>query len=75
MKVIINGLYQKNFVHDNWAILGPQKAHLIGSKNFFKILKNERSQWIHENFISCSLRKKFIWDNLIFLAFRPFFTV
>ena len=28
-----------------------------------------------KNFISCFSRKKFIWSNLIFLAFRPFFTI
>ena len=40
-----NGLYQKKFVQDKWAILGPKMAHpqlWIDSKNFFKILQNER---------------------------------
>ena len=42
-----NGLYQKKFVHDKWAILGLKMAHphnCVGPKNFLKILQNERSQ-------------------------------
>ena len=38
-----------------------------------KHLQNKRGQEVHENF-SCFSRKKFIWGNLIFLAFRLFFT-
>ena len=30
---------------------------------------------VFQDFISCFSRTKFIWGNLIFLAFRPFFTV
>ena len=30
---------------------------------------------MHENFISCFSRTKFIWGNLIFLVFSLFFTV
>ena len=42
-----NGLYQKNFVHDRWAILGPKMAHPNNSglaRRIFKILQNERGQ-------------------------------
>ena len=41
-------------------------------KNFFKILQSESGQKVHENFISCFSRKKFIWDNLIFLPLSHF---
>ena len=63
-----NSLYHKNFVYDKQAILGPKMAQT-------QILQNERGQQVHENFISFFLWKKFIWGNLIFLAFMPFFTV
>ena len=42
---------------------------------FINILQIERGWWVHENFISCFSRTKFISDNLVFLAFRLFFTV
>ena len=35
----------------------------------------ERRWLVHEKFISCFSRTKFIWGNSIFLAFRLFFTV
>ena len=35
----------------------------------------ERGWQVHENFISCFLRTKFVWGNSIFLAFQLFFTV
>ena len=41
-------------------------------KDFFKILQSESGQKVHENFISCFSRKKFIWDNLIFLPLGHF---
>ena len=47
----------------------------IGSKNFLKILLNERANRYLKILLVVFLREKFIWVNLIFLAFRPFFTV
>ena len=32
------------------------------------ILHNKRDQEVHENVISCFLRKSLIWSNLIFLS-------
>ena len=49
---------------------GPENgtSHNSGSdlKKFFKILQSESGQKVHENFISCFSRKKFIRDNLVF---------
>ena len=36
---------------------------------FLLILHNKRNQEIHQNFISCFLRKCLIWSNLIFLFY------
>ena len=33
-----NGLYQKKFVHDKWAILGPKMAHPHNSGSALRIL-------------------------------------
>ena len=66
----INGFYQKKFVQDKWAILGPKMAHPPNSglalRIFFKFC-TMGDCYVHENFLSCFLRKNFIWANLIFL--------
>ena len=45
-----------------WAILDPKMAHPHNSgvtlRIFLNILRNERGQKVHENFISCFSRKK-----------------
>ena len=66
-------MYQKNFVHNKWAIL-VSKNLWIGPKNFFKICRMKRGNSCMK-VISSFSRKQYIWGNLIFLAFRPFFTV
>ena len=72
------GLYQKNFLQDNWATLDPWMAHPHNSgstlKNFLKICKMKGTDRYIVSSMSF-LRKSFIWGNFIFLAFRPFFTV
>ena len=66
-------MYQKNFVQDKWVILDLKMAHPHNSGGtFFKFCRMKGANW----YMKISLvRKKFIWGNLIFLAFRPFFTV
>ena len=69
MKVITinNGLYQKIFVQEIMGHFGPKDgAYPHNSESnlrfFKKNLQNERAD-------------RYIWGNLIFLAFRPFLTV
>ena len=52
-----NGLYQKNVVQEKWAILVPKMVLMVDGQNY----------------VSCFLRKKLIWGNLIFLGFKPLF--
>ena len=73
MKMII--IFSKNiFVWGKWTILSPKMAHHheTGSAVRF-FLKFCRMKGVHEHFISCFLRKNFIWGKLIFLG--HFFTV
>ena len=71
------GLYQKKFVQDKWAILWLKMAHPDKSGSAQRIiLKFCRMKGANRYMkIFCFLRKNLIWDDLIFLALRPFFTL
>ena len=59
-------IYSEQFCHFGKKWYG----HLITLdllSGFFMILHNKRDQEVHENFVSCFLRKSLIWGNLIFL--------
>ena len=64
-------MYQKNF--------GPKMAHPRNSgltlRIFFKFCRMKRASRYMKVLLVAFFRKKFIWGNLIFLAFRLFFTV
>ena len=64
-------MYQKNF--------GLKMAHPRNSgltlRIFFKFCRMKRASRYMKVLLVAFFRKKFIWGNLIFLAFRLFFTV
>ena len=74
-----NGLNQKKFVQDKWAILDPKMAHHHNSglalKKFLKFCRMEGANRYMKILFVVFWEKKFIWGNFIFLAIRPFFTV
>ena len=74
-----NGLYQKNFVHDKWAILGPKVAHPHNFgwalRIFLKFCRMKGANRYIKILLVVFREKKFIWCNFSFLALRPFFIV
>ena len=72
-------MYQKNFVQGKWAILNLKMAHLHNSglvlRIFLKFCRMKGANRYMKNLLVVFWEKKIIWGNLIFLAFRPFFTV
>ena len=68
----INGFSERNLIvfraiWSFWNKNGMVSSSLwICSQIFLLILLNKRDQEVHENFISCFLRKNLIWGNLIF---------
>ena len=78
MKVVIMACTKKKIVQDKCAILGQKMAHPHNSGSapriFLKFCRMNR-EVIGTLKLFCFLRKNFILGNLIFLTFRPFFTV
>ena len=72
-----NGLYQKKIVQDKSAILCPKMALSNNSGSALRILLKFCGMKGANRYMSFFffLIKKFIWDNFIFFASRPFFTV
>ena len=70
-------MYQKNFVQDKWAILGPKMAHPHNSglalRIFLKFCWMKGANRYMKILLAVFREKKIICDNLIFLAMRPFF--
>ena len=66
---------QKNFVQDKWTILVSKMVHLHNSGTFKKFCWMKGTNSYMKILLVVFWEKKFIWGNLIFLAFRPFFTV
>ena len=66
-----NGFSEKKSYSGQFGYFGPK---IVCSYNFgsalkiFSILHNKRGQEVHENFIKCFLRKKFILGNLLVLG-------
>ena len=73
-----NGFSERNLIMGNFVILEqkwygvPLTLNLLSG--FLLILHNIREQEVHENFISCFLRKNLIWGNMILGHFLMFLT-
>ena len=71
-----NGLYQKNSVHDKWAILDPKMAHAINSGStlriFLKFSRMKGANWCMKILLVVFLEKNSFWA---IWAIRPFSTV
>ena len=69
----------KKIVHDKWAILVLKMAHPHNSGSalriFLKFCRMKGANRYIKVLLVAFQEKKFIWGNLIFIAFRPFFTV
>ena len=73
-----NGLYQKMFVQDKWAILGPKMAQSDSSGSALRILLKFCRMIGPNRSVKILFFEKKIYSGqfvAIFLAFRPFFTV
>ena len=71
MEIILMVFLEKKFNLGQFGHFGPKMVHphnFGSASDFFLILHSARGQEVHENFISCFLRKNLIWDNLIFLG-------
>ena len=72
-------LYQKKIVQDKWVNLGLKMAHPHNTGSALLIFKKFCRMKGAKRYMKILLvvfwEKKFCWGNLIFLSFRPFFTV
>ena len=71
-------MHQKNFFQDKWTVLGLKVAHSHDSGSAVRIfLKFCRMKGAHRcmKILLPLFEKKILWRNLMFLAFRPIFTV
>ena len=79
MKVRLMVCTNKKNVQEIWVILGPKMTHPQNSGSALRIFKKIFRMNGANSYIKILLvvfrEKKFIWGNLISLAFRPFFTV
>ena len=77
MKVIM--VCTQKIIHDKWEILGPKMAHPhnfgLSLRIFKKFGRMKGASRYIKILVVVYQEKKFIWGNLIFLAFRSFFTV
>ena len=70
LKIVLMVFLKKILFRAIWSFWPKNGTFLqlwIWSQVFFLILNNEAGQQVHENFISCFLRKNLIWGNFIFL--------
>ena len=78
MRVILI-IFQKMFVWGKWTILDPKMAHSHNSwsalRIFLKFNKIKGANRYMKILLVVFREKKFILGNLIFLAFRSFFTL
>ena len=78
MKVIIM-VFNNGFVQDKLAILGLKMVHPLNSglalRIFLKFCRMKGANRYMKMLLVVFCEKNFIWGYLIFLAFRPFFTV
>ena len=77
MKAIIMSCTKNNFIQDKWVILCPKMAHPHNCgwalRIFLKFCRMKGANRCKE-ILLVIFWEKFVWGNLIFLAFRPLFT-